>query len=206
MAEEISKVANFDMDNTLCDYMGSMRYWLKCLSSPEEPVFDLNSKDTPPLYVSQRMSLIKQIPGWWKQLPILTTGMSLLTMAKEIGFRINILTKGPWKSEQAWTEKVQWCRENIDVEHEITITQDKSLVYGKILVDDWPEYIIPWLNSRPRGLVLMPAYEYNEHLKHPNVIRINNRYSHSTIKESLIVAYNRKPGEEVDWSKFGSNK
>jgi len=40
-------------------------------------------------------------------------------------------------------------------------SQKKSLVYGKVLVDDWPDYYLPWLGVRPRGLVTVPAHPWN---------------------------------------------
>ena len=49
-------------------------------------------------------------------------------------------------------EKVQWCDRHLaDFPHQITITMDKGLVYGKLLVDDWPDYVLRWLRWRKRG-------------------------------------------------------
>tara|TARA_Y100000310_G_C20512920_1_gene729762 strand:+ start:436 stop:588 length:153 start_codon:yes stop_codon:yes gene_type:complete len=49
----------------------------------------------------------------------------------------------------------------------MTITEDKGIVYGKVLVDDYPCYIKRWLENRPRGLVIMPAHSYNRDFEHP---------------------------------------
>lgn len=51
------------------------------------------------------------------------------------------------------------------------ITRDKSGEYGKVLVDDYPDYIEGWFKWRPRGLVIMPASSSNSEYTHPNLIR-----------------------------------
>ena len=38
-------------------------------------------------------------------------------------------------------------------------------------MDDWPEYIKPWLEWRPRGLVIMPDQPWNQDFEHPQVVR-----------------------------------
>lgn len=58
-------------------------------------------------------------------------------------------------------KKVQWCQKHLQGVN-ITITTDKSLVYGRVLVDDYPDYIESWLNWRPRGKVIMPwSYQFH---------------------------------------------
>ncbi len=63
--------------------------------------------------------------------------------------------------------------------------------YGKVLVDDWPKYLEPWLNNRPRGIGIMPAQEWNKDFKHERVVR----YTGQNLKEvrtALIWAKDRK--------------
>jgi hypothetical protein len=95
-----------------------------------------------------------------------------------------ILTKGPYNATSAWTEKVQWCREHIYYVP-ITITEDKSLVYGKVLVDDWPPYVTQWLEWRPRGLVIMPDQPWNQDFIHPNVFRYRGHQDDIDLKARL---------------------
>jgi hypothetical protein len=45
------------------------------------------------------------------------------------------------------------------------------LVYGKVLYDDFPPYILRWLEWRPRGKVLMLDAQHNRDFTHPNVFR-----------------------------------
>ena len=76
------------------------------------------------------------------------------------------------------------------------MTEDKGLVYGKVLFDDWPEYITSWLEYRPRGLVIMPNHPHNQGFKHPNVIRyIGSNWEE--VRTALIKVRDRKPGEKL---------
>jgi hypothetical protein len=70
------------------------------------------------------------------------------------------LTKGPGATPGAWGEKFEWCRINL-IDADVTVTQNKSLSYGRVLLDDWPAYFIPWLKYRPRGLVVCVAQPWN---------------------------------------------
>ena len=130
MISKPENIALFDMDGTLVDYEGSLTNDLKSLASPCEDtfsVFDVHHK-TAPIHFQNRIKLIRSSPGWWSNLPPLNIGFTLLEIAKDIGFEINILTKGPSSNPTAWKEKVEWVREHLgDVK--ITITEDKGLVY-----------------------------------------------------------------------------
>jgi len=52
-----------------------------------------------------------------------------------------ILTQGPKKNPASWSGKKKWIDKNLGQDVDITITRDKGLVYGKVLVDDYPGYI-----------------------------------------------------------------
>lgn len=159
----IEPVALVDMDNTLCDYSGAMTRDMTPLRSPHEYKQDLlaiNPKLPKEPHLRAREELIRKQPGWWLRLEPLNIGFQILKELKEAKFDIHILTKGPWKNANAWTEKVEWCREHVPG-IPLTITQEKSLVYGRVLVDDWPPYYLSWLGVRPRGLVVVPAHPWN---------------------------------------------
>ena len=80
----------------------------------------------------------------------------------------------------------------------ITITQDKGLVYGKVLVDDYPVYVVRWLEWRPRGLVIMPANPSNVRFTHPNVIRYDST-NIDEVKAAIKAAKRREKGEKLKW-------
>jgi 5'-nucleotidase len=171
-------IALIDMDGTLCDFSGAMRRDLEAIRSPDEPPLpsDIYNDDAlDRAWLKARRRMIKCQPDWWLNLQPLPLGMNILKLLMHCGFEVHILTKGPRVPNDAWAQKVGWIRNYLPPEVQITITQDKSLVYGKILVDDWPLYIERWLQWRPRGLVLMPDQPWNQDFNPPNVCRITDR-------------------------------
>ncbi len=87
-------------------------------------------------------------------------------------YSISVLSKGPKTNHTSWSEKLQWSNKHLAKYIDgVTICHDKSLIYGAVLVDDFPAYIKPWLDHRPRGLVIMPAHNYNSDFVHPQVVR-----------------------------------
>lgn len=159
----------FDMDNTLFDYEGEMVRCLNSIASPQETVME-RLPSRAPVWLERRMDFIKRQPGFWVHLPMLRDGFQILNEVSQYTRNIHILTKGPTRTHSAWTEKVECCRARIP-QAKITITEDKSLQYGKMLVDDWPPYCLAWLEHRPNGLVVLPDRHYNKDFKHPQVIR-----------------------------------
>ena len=130
--------------------------------------------------------------GWWLKLKKFKLGFDVLVELKKVGFKIVVLTKGPSRKFSAWSEKVEWCHKNMkEYINGVTITNDKGLVYGWVLVDDFPEYIQAWLKHRPRGLVIMPAHEHNKDFKHPNVVRYDGT-NIEEVRERLQAQFNRK--------------
>lgn len=167
-------VALFDMDGTLADYSGELCRRLELMRSPHEP-----EKPSPhyvweqvPDYLRERMKAIRDNPGFWVNLPPLDAGFQVLEEAHRLGFQIEVLSKGPRHSPIAWMEKLQWCDRYLErFPHHVTITMDKGLVYGKLLVDDYPEYALRWLRWRKRGTVILPDQPWNQGFTHPQVYR-----------------------------------
>jgi FMN phosphatase YigB (HAD superfamily) len=188
----------FDMDGTLADYKGQMEADLATLASPEEKAcfedgtpFSMSfDDDEKPRYLRNRMRIIKEQKDWWFNLPKMEDGFRVLNIAEALDFEIHILTKGPYRTVSAWSEKVKWCRKYLHRDVKITITEDKGLVYGKILVDDYPGYMDRWLKWRPRGLGIMPLRDYNKDYRHPNVVHFDGT-NIDEIKERMTEARNR---------------
>ncbi|MFP2925758.1 5' nucleotidase, NT5C type [Pyxidicoccus sp. 3LG] len=171
MADTVKRselVALVDMDGTLCDYQGAMLRDLERLRSPGEPPLTPDFEDSP--WLRARQELIRGQPGWWARLEPRKQGFEVLAELRALEFELHVLTKGPVQSTNAWAEKLQWCQAHVP-DARVTVTMDKGLVYGKVLVDDWPEYIHRWLTWRPRGLVIVPAQPWNVGFTHPNAIR-----------------------------------
>jgi hypothetical protein len=146
--------------------------------------------DNEPPHIKRRIKLIRSQRDWWLNLEEMPLGMEVYHLARKIGFQTHILTKGPWTTPHAWTEKVLWVRKHLFDDVKITITEDKSTVYGRVLVDDWVPYIEPWLYRRPRGRVIMPVHSYNKDFKHPQVVRWDGT-NIKEVEETLLEAYNR---------------
>lgn len=189
----------FDMDGSLADYEQKLKDDLFLTMSPDEIKNDSNKNiwDLDELYYyKQRIRTIKSQPNWWLNLPIMVNGFAILNMAREIGFDIHILTKGPKWYPTAWKEKIEWCQNYLGKDIDVHITSDKGLVYGKFLYDDYPEYMLKWLAYRPRGLGIMPVNNNNKDFEHPQVIKWDgsNECFHK-IKEALVECFNRKVGK-----------
>lgn len=191
------KIALFDMDGTLFDYEGKLLTELNAMRSPKESEFTLlNLHGTSRFderWLTCRIDTIKRVPGFWRSLDKFKLGWDIHEMATEIGFDIHILTKGPYRNTPAWTEKVECIRHHLP-DATVHITEDKSIHYGRVLVDDWPDYVLPWLENRPRGLVIMPAHHYNAGFSHPNVVRYDGDNRHE-VKGRLRAAFDRESGK-----------
>jgi hypothetical protein len=213
-------IALFDMDGTLVDYDTAMLADLESLRSDHEPPLTFERMHDLPGPWEARRKLIVQKPGWWLKLRPLEVGMWLFDQALKVGFNPNILTKGPRHCPNAWKEKVEWCHQELfrpelvksrttlttPDELDIHVVSAKSLVYGKVLVDDFPPYVESWLRHRPRGLVLLPHYFYNRDFQHPNVVRCGDPTDSEWKKKAraaLETAFFRRAGEPLvlDWRK-----
>lgn len=178
----------FDMDDSLVDYTGGVIKSLNEIRHPSEPEY----KERVPWerHNGKRIDMLRQVPGWWLNLKRLKRGFDIYNLAKEMGFMPHIATVGPLKSPNAWTEKYLWGQRETP-EAPMTITRNKSLLYGRFLVDDYVPYIKEWLKNRPRGVGIMPAHPHNEGFTHPQVIRYDET-NLDEVKEMLTWAKNRK--------------
>ena len=183
-------VALFDLDGTLADYDSALARDLKLLLTPEDFENWRANQDEP--RIKNHIRLIRAQPGWWLKLAKLEDGFQLLQLVRELGFSLNILTKGPFSNSNSWSEKVEWCRQHVS-DAAVTITEDKSLVYGKILVDDWPPYVTDWLAFRPRGLVILPDRPWNQCLEHPQIIRYRDNLSEIRSALEFMQAVGKPP-------------
>lgn len=201
------KVALVDMDGTLADYDKVMIEIMKTIQGPNDPEFIPHTNL--PHYIEERRQIISRLPGFWRELPKYEPGFDILKILIRIGFHVHIFTKGPNKKSLAWSEKVDWCEEHVaplynheekssvwynrGVGHDfdMSVTTFKGLTYGRVLVDDYPDYVLDWLENRPRGLVIMPQNEKNKSFKHPNVIHYTGE-NIGNIQSALEKSFNRE--------------
>ena len=152
-------VALIDLGDTLCDCR-------RALNQKSGELYE-SARCKPhtfsPETFEQRRRLAMETPGFWRTLPKNVLGFELLGLLREGGFELHILSKGPREVPQIWADKVYWCRTNVPGVP-ITITDDKSLVYGNILVDDWYPYVHHWQQRWPDGLGILPAHPWNDEI------------------------------------------
>lgn len=192
-------IALVDLDSTVADYDKALKEEMRKLESPNEPAYaDRYSSGMEPSYIEARRKLIQQRPGFWRSLQPIPLGFEVVGMLRTQGFKLHVLTKGPQNNGAAWGEKLEWSREHLP-DATVTVTGDKSIVYGRVLLDDFPPYFMKWLENRPRGLVVCVAHPWNEGFKadgdqaHPNVIRYDGT-NVAALKGALGRAWDRESG------------
>ena len=211
MEKKIIPIALFDMDGTLADYVSAMLRDLESMRGPKEPV--ITAKDLwheLATHNEARKDAIEKKLGWWRDLEPIEVGMEVVEIARELGFEVRVLTKGPNDVPHAWAEKLEWCQEHLDrhlegmdeeekkkKETKVTITRDKSSGYGRVLVDDHWQFMKGWLEHRKNGLGLMPRDSENEEDDHPHV-RYYDSSNLDEVKELLIRARDREEGDPLD--------
>lgn len=152
-------IALVDLDGTLCDCAGAIAKALAEMRGPgEDP--SLEESADPPAHIISRRRTIMSVPGFWRDLEPLPLGFQIIDALEEVGFQPHVLTKGPANQSLGWMEKVDWCRRYVP-KLPIIMAEEKGLVFGKVLVDDWPAYIARWLCWQPDGLVIVPAQSWN---------------------------------------------
>lgn len=186
------KIALLDLDGTVADYDAAMREAQQSIASPgEDPYKHRFPEGFEPPHLEARRKMIQRQPGFWRNLRPLERGFEIVEELRSIGFTIHVLTKGPRSTPNAWSEKVEWCAEWLP-ETTVTISGDKSLVYGRVLVDDFPPYYEPWLDVRPRGLAVAVAHPWNDGASHPRLVRYTGLNTERVqLRERLLEAFRR---------------
>ena len=195
MDEKEKPIILFDMDGTLCDFVGAISKDMEKLRYPKEPKYHHSYSDDVPGYIKARERFIKSSQEWWENLPKFKLGWDILKMAKNMGFRIVILTKASRESPDSYAGKKAWIEKNLGGNTEINFSEDKSLVYGRMLVDDSTKFADSWLKHHPRGWVIMPADHNNKDFKHERIVRYTGR-NLSQVRKILVWAKNRKSGSD----------
>jgi 5'(3')-deoxyribonucleotidase len=165
----------FDLDGTMADFDKSMAHHLELLRSPMEDAAHDETKFEDIPHMKARRRLIKSLPGFWRNFEKLPQGFDILAIMEELKFSNYVLSKSPRKFPLAASEKIGWCVEHLP-NLPVILSEEKALVYGKVLVDDWTPYVENWIKFRPRGLVISVAQRWNEGIENlsPNVIRFSS--------------------------------
>lgn len=194
---EVDNLALFDLDGSLANYDKAMIAGLQLLAGPDEPpIDDLWRIRTLP-HIHNRKEAISKIPGFWVNLEPIPEGMAVYNAALEIGFRTMVLTQCPAKKYYAAKEKIEWIHKHLGDEIPFDLTREKQGRYGRLLYDDYPEYMDQWLSVRPRGLGIMPVTEYNKDYRHPQVIRYDGT-NLEYVKRCMQIVFARENRAPLD--------
>jgi 5'-nucleotidase len=199
LTSDDERQALLDLDGSLADYDKVMRARMEAIRSPEEPPYADRLSGHEPPHLEARRKLIQAQPGFWRSLPRIERGFQVVEAMRHIGFGLHVLTKGPRSTSIAWSEKLDWCIDNIP-DAMVTVTGDKSAVYGRVLLDDFPPYFTSWLAVRPRGFVICVDQPWNADyrkggpLEHPNVLRFDGT-NLAEVEARLRRAYERGGGD-----------
>lgn len=190
----MNNIALFDLDGSLFDYDKALLKSLNAMRAPCEPKIpnNLHALEKAP-HFHARMEAVKSVPGWWRNLEPIKNGFKIYNLAKKIGFDCQILTKGPRTKSIAWAEKLECCQQHFGEDILVHVVSDKGGFYGKVLFDDYPEYMLKWLRYRPRGLGIMPVTKNNKKFKHPNVIMWDGT-NYRQISTALKCCFRRESG------------
>lgn len=173
-------LALLDMDGTLADYDASIR----------DAMF--SNRELQALGLDKARHLISAQPGFFLNLNPMPDGFLIMEGLRALGFSFHVATKGPRSKPLAWTEKLLWCDKYLPG-IPVTITSDKSLIRGDVLVDDWPPYVEAWLHANPNGLAIMPLRSYND-------AWVEDALRHKTFGENRLFQYGL--GHESFFSNF----
>jgi len=152
-------IALIDLGDTLADCAKALRETFAYMRQPDESEGD-ETLIPLPSHLEARRQAVMTTPGFWRELQPRKEGFELLRILRDMGFRVHILTKGPYAAPHVWADKVAWCHAWLpDVP--VIVTEDKSRVHGHLLVDDWLPYVKSWQRQWPTGLAIVPSQPWN---------------------------------------------
>lgn len=172
----MNKIALVDLDLVLCDHDKALQRDLKDITGVDEEPANVRKwkrNGRAPDYIFRRMQMIRSKSEWWATLPPIPSGLKLYHAMRVLGYDVMIATQVPSHLPAAWDGKVQWVRNHLGVDTDITITSNKSLINGSLLFDDSVRYQQAWLSTRPEGLGIMLENEFNRNCRHPQLIHYN---------------------------------
>lgn len=140
-----------DMDNTICDLDGALISALSQLSQATPapgPVVDWQALIRQRSHFeldSKTDELAREImlkPGFFANLDPMEGAVGALLELEKRGYHVVLCTSAIRESEHCVADKCAWVRRHLGPRwdrEKLTISKDKTLIRGKILIDDRPE-------------------------------------------------------------------
>jgi 5'-nucleotidase len=135
-----------DQDGVLADFDGEfLRRWQRMY--PNLPYVQLEQRtgffisDDYPTELIEQVQTIYNSPGFIVNLPPIPGGLEALRAMRREGYIIKICTAQIPGNRDCLTEKQDWIVDYLGKEwvKDLIIANDKTMIYGQILIDDKPE-------------------------------------------------------------------
>ncbi len=101
----IAPTALIDLGDTLCECSPALRAGLAQVRQAGECEADETVVPLPE-YLEARRRRVMAVPGFWRGLRPRVEGFELLTLLREAGYQVHVLTKGPYEAPHVWGDKV----------------------------------------------------------------------------------------------------
>ena len=135
-----------DMDQVIVDTTtGFIKKWKEMFPEiPCVPYEKISALDLEELYLPEHKDNVSQVwasPGLFYGLKPLPGALEAIEEIKRTVRDVAICTSSPSKNRYAAQEKYEWVRDNLDSDwlKRLIITQDKTRIFGDILIDDKPK-------------------------------------------------------------------
>lgn len=150
----------FDVDNVLADTDVTVKRYCEDIFEIS-PVHSWHS-DANSMQMNDAIAMVKYQPNFWRHLPMIRSGFTLLYEMKSLGYNIQLVSGIPTKiGVDILNQKLDWIRYNLNPKIRVHFTNDRSVIRADVLVDDSPEFATAWKEKNPKGIVLMPHCEHN---------------------------------------------
>lgn len=176
------KTILYDVDGTLFNFEKKIIQDLNAMNSPNEQEITALYREDIPDHLWDRMTYIKNQPGWWFTLPKIDNGFKLWEFTKNRGFRHVIVAKAPSCNELAIAEKIINIRKHFGRNVPFHIVSDeesyvKTDVKGDIIVEDSAMFAENWLEANPLGWSILMDNKYNKDFNHDRCVRFNGAFT-----------------------------
>lgn len=104
--------------------------------------------------------------------PMLPWAQGLVDACRKRAEEVIVIT-APWRTDGWYDARVAWLQQNLGFrQDEVIVGSAKHLVAVDMFIDDRVSNVMSWAARNPSGLVLVPAWSYNDGAYPGNVRRM----------------------------------